>query len=126
MPVSVKVDEDLPPAVARIFGQAGHDALTVLEEGWSGCPDGVLLARVGAEGRWLVTADRGFADIRQYAPGSHAGIIVFQPVVESRQRYPTLADAAMRTLELERLAGCLVVVTPGRVRIRRPSAQPQS
>jgi predicted nuclease of predicted toxin-antitoxin system len=121
VPVSIKVDEDLPPAVAQAFGQVGHDTSTVLEQGWSGCPDDVLLARVRAEGRWLVTAGRGFADMRQYAPGSHAGIIVLQTVVESRRRYLTLADTAARTLELERLAGCLVVVKPGRVRNRRPS-----
>ena len=121
MPVSIKVDEDLPPAVAQVFGQAGHDAKSVLEQGWSGCPDDVLLARVRAEGRWLVTADRGFADVRQYVPGTHAGIIVFQTAIESRSRYVALAEAVARTLELERLSGCLVVVTPGRVRIRRPS-----
>ena len=120
MPVSIKVNEDLPPAIAQVFGQAGHDTSTVLEQGWSGCSDEVLLARVRAEGRWLVTADRGFADMRQYAPGSYAGIILLQAVVESRRRYLALADAAARTLELERLGGCLVVVTPGRVRIRRP------
>ena len=32
-----------------------------------------------------------------------------------------LAEAAARALKLERLAGCLVVITPGRVRVRRPS-----
>jgi predicted nuclease of predicted toxin-antitoxin system len=122
VPVSIKVDEDLPPAVAQVFRQAGHDTSTVLEQGWSGCPDDALLARVRAEGRWLVTADRGFADMRQYSPGSYAGIIVFQAVVESGRRYLALAEAAARTLELERLAGCLITVTPGRVRIRRPSA----
>lgn len=120
MPVSIKVDEDLPPVVAQIFTQAGHDASTVPEQGWSGCPDDVLLTRLRAEGRWLVTADKGFADVRQYVPGSYAGIIVFQTPVESRRRYLTLAEAVARTLTLERLSGCLLVVTPGRVRIRRP------
>jgi hypothetical protein len=68
----------------------------------------------------LVTADRGFADVRQYAPGSYPGIIVFQTALESRRRYLALAEAAARTLELDRLAGCLIVVTSGGVRIRRP------
>ena len=119
--MSIKVDEDLPSAIAQVFRQAGHDTSTVLEQGWSGCRDEVLLARLRAEGRWLVTADRGFADVRQYAPGSYAGIIVFQTAVESRRRYLALAEATVRTLDLDRLAGRLVVVAPGRVRIRRPS-----
>lgn len=120
MPVSIKVDEDLPPAVAQIFRQAGHDASTVPEQGWSGSPDDVLLARLRADGRWLVTADKGFADVRQYAPESYAGIILFQSTVESRRRYLALAEATARTLKLERLSGCLLVVTPSRVRIQRP------
>ena len=121
MPVSIKVDEDLSPAVAQVFGRVGHDASTVPGQRWSGCQDDVLLARVRAEGRWLVTADRGFADVRRYPPGSHAGILVFQTAIESRRRYLALAEAAAQTLDLEQLSGCLVVVTPSRVRIRRPS-----
>jgi hypothetical protein len=27
------------------------------------------MAAVQGEGRWLVTADKGFADLRQYPPG---------------------------------------------------------
>jgi predicted nuclease of predicted toxin-antitoxin system len=65
MAVRIKVDEDLPPAVTRIFRQAGHDASTVVEQGWGGCTDHVLLARLRGDGRWLVTAGRGFADVRQ-------------------------------------------------------------
>jgi Domain of unknown function (DUF5615) len=115
------VDEDLPPAVAQAFWQAGHNAKTVFEQGWSGCPGDALLARIRAEGRWLVTAGRGFADIRQCPPGSYAGIIVFQAAIESRGRYVALAEVAAWTLSLDRLVGCLAVVAPGAVRIRWPS-----
>jgi predicted nuclease of predicted toxin-antitoxin system len=118
--VSIKVDEDLPPAVAEIFGEVGHDVRTVRQQSWGGFPDDELLARLRAEGRWLLTADRGFADIRRHAPGTYPGIVVFQATVESRRRYLALAEAAARTLELERLSGCLVIVTTGQVRIRRP------
>jgi predicted nuclease of predicted toxin-antitoxin system len=120
MPASIKIDEDLPPAIAQVFGRAGHDATTVLEQGWSGCRDEVLLRRAAAEGRWLVTADRGFADIRQYPAGSHRGIVVLQAAIESRARYIALAEAATRTVDLDRLSGCLVLVTPAGIRIRRP------
>jgi hypothetical protein len=81
-----------------------------------------VIHRPATKAIYRVTADRGCADMRQYSPGSHAGIIVLQAPAESRRRYVALAEAAARTLELERLTGCLVTVTPGRVRIRRPSA----
>ena len=39
--------------------------------------------------------------------------------VESRRRYLELTEATMRSVRLEDLTGCLVVVTPRRIRIRR-------
>ena len=56
MPPQVKVDEDLPEAVAELFTAAGYPATTVRTQGWSGLEDAPLWARVQAEGRWLVTA----------------------------------------------------------------------
>ncbi len=34
---------------------------------------------VQAEGRFLVTADKGFADIRLYPPGTHGGVLLLRP-----------------------------------------------
>jgi predicted nuclease of predicted toxin-antitoxin system len=66
MPPQVKVDEDLPDAVASLFAAVGYPATTVRAQGWSGLQDAPLWTRLQAEGRWLVTADKGFGDIRTY------------------------------------------------------------
>ena len=66
----VKVDEDLPEVVAELFPAAGYPATTVRAQGWSGLEDAPLWARIQAEARWLVTADKGFGDIRTYVPGN--------------------------------------------------------
>jgi predicted nuclease of predicted toxin-antitoxin system len=120
MPPQVKVDEDLPDAVASLFAAAGYPATTVRAQGWSGLQDAPLWTRLQAEGRWLVTADKGFGDIRTYVPGTYVGVILLRAAVESRRRYLELAEATVRSVRLEDLAGCLVVVTPRGIRIRRP------
>lgn len=121
MAAQVKVDEDLPEAVADLFATAGYGAATVRQQGWNGLDDDVLWERIQAEGRWLVTADKGFGDVRMYVPGSYAGVIVLRAEIESRRRYMDLAQALIRSVRLEEVAGCLVVVTLRGIRIRRPS-----
>jgi len=115
----MKVDEDLPEAVAELFTAAGYPATTVRAQGWSGLQDAPLWARIQTEGRWLVTADKGFGDIRMYVPGTYVGVILMHAAVESRRRYIELAEATVHSVRLEDMAGCLVVVTPRGIRIRR-------
>jgi predicted nuclease of predicted toxin-antitoxin system len=73
-----KVDESLPIQVARQFSEAGHSALTVLDEGLGGQPDQVIADECKADGRSLVTLDVGFGDIRTYPPSEYAGLIVLR------------------------------------------------
>ncbi len=118
MAALVKVDEDLPEDVATIFTAAGYEATTVRRQGWGGLADENLWPRVQAERRWLVTADKAFGDVRLFAPGSHVGVILLRADEESRRQYLELADATVRSLRLEDVPGCLVVVTPRGIRIR--------
>jgi hypothetical protein len=66
--VRIKVDEDLPPAVTERLREAGHDAAGVVEQGMAGWKDPGLWEAVQREGRFLVTSDKGFGDIRAYDP----------------------------------------------------------
>lgn len=118
MSLRVKVDEDLSEEVAAVFATAGYVADTVRSQGWGGLLDDELWVRVQAEGRWLVTADKEFGDVRKFRPGTHAGIILIRADNESRRRYVELADVAVRSLRLEDIPACLVVVTPRGIRIR--------
>jgi len=119
MSARFKVDEDLPRQIADLLIAHGHDAATVVGQGWQGMPDEILWPRVQNERRWLMTADKGFADLRQYPPGSHAGVILLRSQEESRQAYLELAAIALERLKLDELAGAVVVVTYRGLRIRR-------
>ncbi len=117
--VRVKVDEDLPRQIVDMLSMQGHDAVSVLGQGWQGASDEVLWPRIQAEGRWLITGDKGFADLRRHPPGTHAGVILLRPEVESRAAYVQLAAAAFERLDLDHLVGAVIVVTNRGVRIRR-------
>ncbi|HEX3864816.1 MAG TPA: DUF5615 family PIN-like protein [Stellaceae bacterium] len=119
MSARLKIDEDLPREVAELLNSRGYEAATVLEQGWRGIPDEMLWRRVQAEKRWLVTADKGFADLRLYAPGSHHGVVLLRTTEESRRHYAELMSAALDELDFDELAGAVVVVTQRGIRIRR-------
>jgi predicted nuclease of predicted toxin-antitoxin system len=118
VPVRLKVDENLPDQLADLLAELGHDAVTVADQGWRGIADRDLWRGVQAEGRWLVTADKEFADLRRYPPGSHAGVILLRLAEQSRVDYLRLAGAAVASLDLDNLAGAIVVVADRGVRIR--------
>jgi predicted nuclease of predicted toxin-antitoxin system len=115
----VKIDEDLPRQVADIVGARGYEVATVVGQGWQGLSDDELWPRVQDEGRWLITADKGFADLRLHPAGSHCGVILLRAPEESRRAYLELAAIALDRLELDNLTGAVVVVSYRSVRIRR-------
>ena len=119
MIAQVKIDEDLPRQIADLVAARGYDAATVIGQGWQGVSDDELWPRVQDEGRWLITADKGFADLRLHPAGSHAGVILLRAPEESRRAYLELAAIAVDRLKLDELAGAVVVVTYRGVRIRR-------
>jgi predicted nuclease of predicted toxin-antitoxin system len=77
--VKFKIDECLSPRAVEICRAAGHDATTTAEEGLNGKSDPEVLAVAAAEGRTVITIDRGFAESRILPPGTHEGIIVLRP-----------------------------------------------
>jgi predicted nuclease of predicted toxin-antitoxin system len=116
----VKLDEDLPRQVADLLAARGHDTATVMEQGWQGTPDNILWSFIQSERRWLITADKGFADLRRYPPGSHCGVILLRIPEESRRAYIELAALMLDRIDLDGLGGAVVVATGCSVRIRRP------
>lgn len=115
------VDEDMPRSTARAPRQAGYVASDVRDVGLRGHSDADVFAYALAHNLVLVTADKGFSNVLTYAPGTHAGLIVFRVPNElptqqvNQELLRTLTD-----LQEESLKGLLVIVEVGRTRIRRP------
>ena len=70
------VDEDLPRSTVVMLRQAGHTAEDVRDVGLRGHNDDDVFAYAQATQAILVTADKGFANVLSYPPGTHAGLIV--------------------------------------------------
>ena len=115
----LKVDENLPDEIADLLRQYGHDAVTVADQGWEGLADNELWRGIQVEGRWIVTADKEFADLRRYPPGTHSGVILLRLVRQNRHEYSRLMETALMQVELDDLVGAVIVVNEQGVRVRR-------
>lgn len=122
MAARLKVDENLPSEIAELLNAQGFDAVTVLDQGWAGAADDDLWRLIQNERRWLVTADKGFADIRLYPPGTHAGVILLRADEEGLESYLRLATMVVKQLALDEVNGAVIVVTDRSIRIRSAPA----
>jgi predicted nuclease of predicted toxin-antitoxin system len=118
--VLVKLDENLGQSHAELLRQAGHSADRVTEEGLSGALDATVWQRVVTERRFFITLDLDFADVRQFPPGTHPGLLLIRPRSNSRNAVAEILERVLRDHPLDTLQGCFVVADPSRTRIRRP------
>ena len=117
----IKVDEDLPQAVAQKLRAAGYEASTVLEQKMAGWKDPDLWRAVQAHRQFLVTADKGFGDIRTYPLGGHGGILILRPTEDGIRPLMELVEQVLSSVpDFSTLEGLLAIASPQGLRIRRP------
>ena len=113
-----KLDENLPGALAGLFAEAGHDAVTVADQRMTGASDPRIASACRNECRALVTLDMDFADIRTYPPRDYAGLVVFRLSRHGPGRVPGVAARLIEMLPETSLRGQLWIVEDERIRIR--------
>jgi len=115
----IKLDENLPYRLVKALGALGHEAHTVKEEGLTGQPDSEVWAAAQRERAFLVTQDLDFSDLRRYAPGTHAGILLVRLRDPGRNSLFERLNVLFQTEDTAHWRGCLVVVTDHKLRVRR-------
>jgi predicted nuclease of predicted toxin-antitoxin system len=114
------IDEDMPRSTAAALRAVEHATLDVRDVGLRGDGDAEVFAFAQSRGAVLVTADKGFANVLRFAPGSHSGLIVLRvPNELPTQQVNQELLRALLDLRDEDLKGTLVIVEVGRTRIRR-------
>lgn len=118
-PFAVKLDENLGRSHVALLRQRGYEADRLHDEGLSGAKDDVVWQRVSTEGRFFLTLDLDFADVRRFAPGAHPGILLLRPRARGRQAVLDVLSRVLRDHPLQTLAGCLAVADETHTRVRR-------
>ena len=118
--MKLKLDENLSRHLKPALVELGHDVLTASDEDLLSRPDVEVAKCAAREGRIVLTLDIGFADLRKYPPGSHPGIILFRPVSLGPLSVNRFVGDFIRSTDLSAFSGCVAVVEPHGVRVRRP------
>ena len=116
----LKLDENMPESLVESLKGQGHDVHTVLEEQLQGAPDAEVFRAAQAEARFLVTQDLDFSDTRQYAPGTHQGILLVRLINPSRRMLRSYVERLFIEQDVGSWERCFVVATDTKIRVRRP------
>jgi predicted nuclease of predicted toxin-antitoxin system len=109
-------DENVPRVVIERLRAEGHDIISVAEMQPSISDDEVLNV-AEADGRILITGDRDFGEMVVRQRLKLRGVLLLElDRLPNAMRADTVAQLV--SAHAERLAGNLVVVEPGRVRVR--------
>jgi predicted nuclease of predicted toxin-antitoxin system len=117
--VNIKLDENLPLALVPPLQGLGHDVDTVPQEQLSGRPDPDIWSAAQAARRLLVTQDLDFSDIRQFAPGTHHGLVLVRLDAPGRLALIERIVEAFRYEDVAAWERAFVVVTDRKVRVRK-------
>ena len=115
----IKLDENLPNRAAQPLRDMGHDVDTALDEGLGGQSDGMVWKAAQAEGRFLITQDLDFSDVRQFAPGTHHGILLIRLDDLDQPRIAEYLRAWFSMAQAESWAGAFVVASARKIRVVR-------
>ena len=114
------VDEDLRRALSRLLTVAGIVAHDVRDVGLSGHPDRDIAAYAPVNGYPIITRDVGFGAALHLAGRLFPGVIVVRyPDVVGLASLVRDLTVAIRSLADTRVTDSVVVIEPGRVRVRR-------
>jgi predicted nuclease of predicted toxin-antitoxin system len=115
----VKLDENLPAALADALRQLGHDVDTIDDEKLSGQPDEVVLGHARRADRVLFTLDKGVGDARRAPTSRRGGVVVLRLRGRGANAVTSALLAAIPRLRGKHLRGRITIVTEATIRSRR-------
>jgi len=114
------IDEDMPRSTAPALRTKGYEALDVRDFGLRGKSDDEVFKFAQKEKAIVLTGDLGFGNILQFPLGSHSGIVVAHfPNEVSTSELNNQIIKTLETLSENDFNGNLIIIEPGKVRIRR-------
>jgi predicted nuclease of predicted toxin-antitoxin system len=119
--MKLKLDENLPEALVGELTTLGHKVDNVRLEGFAGQNDDNIWGAAQENGRFLITQDLDFSDIRKFAPGTHCGLMLVRLRNPGRKALAERIKEAFAVQDAESWARCFVLLTDHKLRVRRPA-----
>lgn len=116
----IKLDENLPEGLVSELQVLGHDVDTVRAEHLAGRDDIYIWQAAQSVGRFFITQDLDFSDMRRYTPGTHAGLLLVRLAHPGRKTLIVRIATLFATESVDQWRGCIIVATDQKVRIKRP------
>jgi predicted nuclease of predicted toxin-antitoxin system len=116
--MKLKLDENIGQRGKALLIEAGHDAVTVLEQNLSGASDPEVIAVCQSEQRCLATLDLDFSNPLRFQPSQYSGIAVLR--LPSPPAHQDLLDAILTfigALKTDDITGKLWIIQRGTIRI---------
>jgi len=116
------IDEDMPRSTSVALVGEGHAVKDVRDHGYRGAGDEEIYRFAQKEKAILLTGDLGFGNILKFSLGQHFGIVVARfPNDMAPKEMNREIVASLRDLTETDFKGNLIILEPGRIRIRRVS-----
>lgn len=116
----IKLDENLPFRLVRMLAPLGHETDTVPQEGLAGKDDAHVWQAAQTAGRFFITQDLDFSDVRRFVPGTHHGLLLVRLREPGRNALVRRIRSLFQTEYVEAWKQCFVVATEHKIRVRSP------
>ena len=118
--VKFLIDEDMPRSTATILKAEGYEAMDVRDCELKGRSDEEIFSFAQQKDAVILTEDMGFGNLLRFPVGSHLGIVIahFPNEISTYGLNNQIIKAFENLTEVD-FIGNLIIIEPGKIRIRR-------
>jgi predicted nuclease of predicted toxin-antitoxin system len=114
------VDEDCPLSLEKLLNSRGYDTIHVKTSGLSGTKDPELFIFAQEQQRIIISRDLGWANIKNYPPNSHCGLIILRfPFEAIAMEIRQVVEQFIDLVNISEIVGATVIVDKNKFRIRK-------